>query len=165
MAFDKLTEALSATFKKITKQDRISDKHLDTLLSDVRLALLDADVNTKVVNEFLSKIHDQALNQKILSSLKPNEALMKLVYDELVLLLGPETPDFDWPKGQRKIILFVGLQGTGKTTSAAKLAKYLKEKKDRKPILVAADLARPAAIDQLEILGQLAHVDVYADKN
>ena len=165
MAFDKLTEALSATFKKITKQDRISDKHLDTLLSDVRLALLDADVNTKVVNEFLTKIHDQALNQKILSSLKPNEALMKLVYDELVLLLGPETPDFDWPKGQRKIILFVGLQGTGKTTSAAKLAKYLKEKKDRKPILVAADLARPAAIDQLEILGQQAHVDVYADKN
>lgn len=165
MAFDKLIEALSATFKKITKQDRISDKHLDTLLSDVRLALLDADVNTKVVNEFLTKIHDQALNQKILSSLKPNEALMKLVYDELVLLLGPETPDFDWPKGQRKIILFVGLQGTGKTTSAAKLAKYLKEKKDRKPILVAADLARPAAIDQLEILGQQAHVDVYADKN
>lgn len=165
MAFDRLTEKLTESFKRITKQDRISEKHLDTLLSDVRLALLDADVNTQVVNQFLDKIHASALNQKILTSLKPNEALMKLVYDELVELLGPETPSFDYPKGQKKIILFVGLQGTGKTTSAAKLAQLLRSKKDRKVLLVAADLARPAAIDQLEILAEQAQVSVYVEKD
>lgn len=165
MAFDRLTEKLTESFKRITKQDRISEKHLDTLLSDVRLALLDADVNTQVVNQFLDKIHASALNQKILISLKPNEALMKLVYDELVELLGPETPSFDYPKGQKKIILFVGLQGTGKTTSAAKLAQLLRSKKDRKVLLVAADLARPAAIDQLEILAEQAQVSVFVEKD
>lgn len=165
MAFDRLTEKLTESFKRITKQDRISEKHLDTLLSDVRLALLDADVNTQVVNQFLDKIHASALNQKVLTSLKPNEALMKLVYDELVELLGPETPSFDYPKGQKKIILFVGLQGTGKTTSAAKLAQLLRSKKDRKVLLVAADLARPAAIDQLEILAEQAQVSVYVEKD
>lgn len=165
MAFDRLTEKLTESFKRITKQDRISEKHLDTLLSDVRLALLDADVNTQVVNQFLDKIHTSALNQKILTSLKPNEALMKLVYDELVELLGPETPSFDYPKGQKKVILFVGLQGTGKTTSAAKLAKLLRSKKDRKVLLVAADLARPAAIDQLEILAEQAQVSVFVEKD
>lgn len=165
MAFDRLTEKLTESFKRITKQDRISEKHLDTLLSDVRLALLDADVNTQVVNQFLDKIHSSALNQKILTSLKPNEALMKLVYDELVELLGPDTPSFDYPKGQKKVILFVGLQGTGKTTSAAKLAQLLRSKKDRKVLLVAADLARPAAIDQLEILAEQAQVSVYVEKD
>jgi signal recognition particle subunit SRP54 len=165
MAFDRLTEKLTESFRRITKQDRISEKHLDTLLSDVRLALLDADVNTVVVNQFLEKIQRTALNQKILTSLKPNEALMKLVYDELVELLGPETPSFDYPKGQRKVILFVGLQGTGKTTSAAKLALLLRTKKDRKVLLVAADLARPAAIDQLEILAKQAEVSVYSEKD
>lgn len=165
MAFDRLTEKLTESFKRITKQDRISEKHLDTLLSDVRLALLDADVNTQVVNQFLDKIHASALNQKILTSLKPNEALMKLVYDELVELLGPETPSFDYPKGQKKVILFVGLQGTGKTTSAAKLAQLLRSKKDRKVLLVAADLARPAAIDQLEILAEQAQVSVFVEKD
>ena len=165
MAFDRLTEKLTESFKRITKQDRISEKHLDTLLSDVRLALLDADVNTQVVNQFLDKIHSSALNQKILTSLKPNEALMKLVYDELVELLGPDTPSFDYPKGQKKVILFVGLQGTGKTTSAAKLAQLLRSKKDRKVLLVAADLARPAAIDQLEILAEQAQVSVFVEKD
>lgn len=165
MAFDRLTEKLTESFRRITKQDRISEKHLDTLLSDVRLALLDADVNTQVVNQFLEKIQSTALNQKILTSLKPNEALMKLVYDELVELLGPDTPSFDYPKGQRKIILFVGLQGTGKTTSAAKLAQLLRSKKERKVLLVAADLARPAAIDQLEILAGQAQVSVYVEKD
>lgn len=165
MAFDRLTEKLTESFKRITKQDRISEKHLDTLLSDVRLALLDADVNTQVVNQFLDKIHANALNQKILTSLKPNEALMKLVYDELVELLGPETPSFDYPKGQKKVILFVGLQGTGKTTSAAKLAQLFRSKKDRKVLLVAADLARPAAIDQLEILAEQAQVSVFVEKD
>ena len=165
MAFDRLTEKLTESFRRITKQDRISEKHLDMLLSDVRLALLDADVNTQVVNQFLEKIQSTALNQKILTSLKPNEALMKLVYDELVELLGPDTPSFDYQKGQRKIILFVGLQGTGKTTSAAKLAQLLRAKKERKVLLVAADLARPAAIDQLEILAGQAQVSVYVEKD
>lgn len=165
MAFDRLTEKLTESFRRITKQDRISEKHLDALLSDVRFALLDADVNTQVVNQFLEKIQSTALNQKILTSLKPNEALMKLVYDELVELLGPDTPSFDYPKGQRKIILFVGLQGTGKTTSAAKLAQLLRTKKDRKVLLVAADLARPAAIDQLEILAGQAQVSIYVEKD
>ena len=162
MAFDRLTEKLTESFKRITKQDRISEKHLDTLLSDVRLALLDADVNTQVVNQFLDKIHASALNQKILTSLKPNEALMKLVYDELVELLGPETPSFDYPKGQKKIILFVGLQGTGKTTSIAKIANILKNKKNKNVLLVAADIVRPAAIEQLKTLGKSIDVEVFS---
>lgn len=160
MAFETLSQKLTETFRKWTKQDRISDKHLDSLLSEVRTSLLEADVNAKVVTDFLKSIQEKALGQKIFSSLKPNEALMKIVYDEMVELLGPTSPDFDYPEGQKRIILLVGLQGTGKTTSAAKFAHLLKTKKNRKPLLVAADCARPAAVEQLVTLGNSIGVDV-----
>lgn len=160
MAFETLSQKLTETFRKWTKQDRISDKHLDSLLSEVRTSLLEADVNATVVTGFLKSIQEKALGQKIFSSLKPNEALMKIVYDEMVELLGPTSPDFDYPEGQKRIILLVGLQGTGKTTSAAKFAHLLKTKKNRKPLLVAADCARPAAVEQLVTLGDSIGVEV-----
>jgi len=163
MAFETLASKLNESFRKLTKTDKINEKHLDDLLKEVRFALLDADVNTQVVNQFLKDIQTSALGQKIFSNLKPNEALMKIVYDALVDLLGPESPEFDYPKGVKKIILMVGLQGTGKTTSSAKLAHHLKNKMNRLPLLVAADCARPAAIEQLMVLGQSIEVKVIAD--
>lgn len=165
MAFETLASKLNESFRKLTKTDKINEKHLDDLLKEVRSALLDADVNTQVVNQFLKDIQSTALGQKIFSNLKPSEALMKIVYDALVDLLGPESPEFIFPQGTKKIVLMVGLQGTGKTTSAAKLAHYLKTKLNRLPMLVAADCARPAAIEQLMILGQSIDVKVIADVN
>lgn len=164
MIFEKLSLALSESFKKLTKQDRISEKHLDTLLSDVREALIEGDVHLGVIDDFLAKIRTDALNQKVLTQLKPSEALMKIVYDRLVDILGSEAVDLNLSK-KPSVVLMVGLQGSGKTTSSAKLAQFLREKQQKTVMLVAADLQRPAAIEQLEILAQQAKVSVYTDKS
>jgi len=164
MIFERLSLALSESFKKLTKQDRISEKHLDTLLSDVREALIDGDVHLTVIEDFLRDIRTEALNQKVLTQLKASEALMKIVYDRLVAVLGSEHIDLNVSK-KPSVILMVGLQGSGKTTSSAKLALYLNEKQKKKVMLVAADLQRPAAIEQLEILAQQANALIYADKS
>lgn len=164
MAFERLSGALTEALKKLTRTDRIHEGHLDALLREVKVALLEADVNTLAVDEFLAGIRSAAIGEKVFGSIKPNEALMKIVYDRLVELLGSTQPAFDYAGGQFAIIMLVGLQGTGKTTSAAKLA-HLLQSKGRKPMLVAADLQRPAAIDQLEILGSMIHVPVYADRS
>ena len=164
MIFEKLSLALTESLKKITKQDRISDKHLNSLLTDVRQALLEGDVNLTVVETFLKDIHQAALNQKVLTQLKPAEALMKIVYDQIVELLGPQQATLNLSK-KPSVVLMVGLQGSGKTTSSAKLAKYIKEKQQKSVLLIAADLQRPAAMDQLEILAQHAQVNVYVDKS
>jgi len=163
MAFERLSGALSEALKKITKTDRINEGHLDALLREVKIALLEADVNTVAVDSFLAGIRSSALGEKIFGSVKPNEALMKIVYDRLVELLGSTQPAFEYAGGQFVVMMLVGLQGAGKTTSAAKLAHLLKTK-DRKPMLVAADLQRPAAIDQLEILGTQIDIPVYTDR-
>ncbi|MEI7667920.1 MAG: signal recognition particle protein [Erysipelotrichaceae bacterium] len=163
MAFEQLTQRLSEQFKKLTKQDRLNEKHLDSLLSEVRLSLLEADVYVSVVEDFIRSIRNQALGQKILGQLKPNEALMKIIYDMLVELLGTSNTSFDYPN-QFVSIMMVGLQGTGKTTSVIKLADLL-SKKQRKVLIIAADLSRPAAINQLEILALGIKIQVYSDKN
>ena len=164
MALERLSTALSEAFKKLTKTDKINESHLDNLLKEVKVALLEADVHTMAVDVFLNKIKDEALGQKIFGSLKPNEALMKIVYDQLVDLLGSSEESFAYPASQRVTMMLVGLQGSGKTTSAAKLAHFFKSK-GRKPYLIAADLMRPAAIDQLEILGTSLNVKVYTDRS
>ena len=163
MAFERLSGALSEALKKLTKTDKIHEGHLDALLREVKVALLEADVNTLAVDEFIAGIRSSALGEKIFGSMKPSEALMKIVYDRLVDLLGSTQPAFEYAGGQTVVVMLVGLQGTGKTTSAAKLA-HLLTSKGRKPMLVAADLQRPAAIDQLEILGAQIKVPVYADR-
>lgn len=163
MALERLSNALSEALKKLTKTDKINEGHLDTLLKEVKIALLEADVHTMAVDAFLERIKEEALGQKIFGKLKPNEALMKIVYDQLVELLGSTEESFVYPASQQVTMMLVGLQGTGKTTGAAKLVHFFKSK-GRKPYLIAADLQRPAAIDQLEILGLSLNVKVYADR-
>jgi signal recognition particle subunit SRP54 len=163
MAFERLTGALNEALKKLTKNDKINEGHLEALLREVKLALLEADVHTDAVDAFLAGIRSSALGEKVFGSIKPSEALMKIVYDRLVELLGSTETAFDYPAGQFTVVMLVGLQGTGKTTSAAKLAHLLKAK-GRHPHLIAADLQRPAAIDQLEILGTQLSVPVYTDR-
>jgi signal recognition particle subunit SRP54 len=164
MALERLSNALTEAFKKLTKNDKINEGHLDGLLKEVKIALLEADVHTFAVDEFLNHIKTEAIGQKILGALKPNEALMKLVYDQLVELLGSTQENFVYPASQQVTLMLVGLQGSGKTTSVAKLAHYFKSK-GRRPYLIAADLQRPAAIDQLEILGTSLNVKVYTDRS
>jgi len=164
MALERLSNALTEAFKKITGNDKISESHLDGLLKEVKIALLEADVHTQAIDAFLTKIKTEALGQKIIGSLKPSEALMKLVYDQLVDLLGSTEESLVYSPSQKVIVMLVGLQGSGKTTSAAKLAHYFKAK-GRKPYLIAADLNRPAAIDQLEILGTSLNVKVFTDRH
>lgn len=164
MALERLSNALTEAFKKLTKNDKINEGHLDGLLKEVKIALLEADVHTLAVDEFLNHIKTEAIGQKILGALKPNEALMKLVYDQLVELLGSTQENFVYPASQQVTLMLVGLQGSGKTTSVAKLAHYFKSK-GRRPYLIAADLQRPAAIDQLEILGTSLNVKVYTDRS
>lgn len=161
MAFENLSIKLSEAFKKITKQDKITDKHLDELLSEVKRSLLEADVALSVVDALTEKIRTESLGQKVIGQLKANELLMKIVYDALVDLLGPASPSLEYPKSAKIKLMMVGLQGSGKTTSVAKLANQLK-KLNRKVLLVAADTQRPAAIDQLKILGLSIGVDVFS---
>ncbi|MHC1736074.1 MAG: signal recognition particle protein [Erysipelotrichaceae bacterium] len=164
MAFDALTQRFTEAFKHITKTDRLTEKNMDDLLKDVRLALLEADVNVQVVRSLLEQIKSKALGTKVLTSMNPQEALIKIIYDQLVELLGAQGTEIAYPQGKTVVIMMVGLQGTGKTTSAAKLANLALKKQGRKPILIAADLVRPAAIDQLEILGKSIGIQVYAEK-
>ncbi len=164
MAFDALTQRFTEAFKHITKTDRLTEKNMDDLLKDVRLALLEADVNVQVVRSFLEQIKSKALGTKVLTSMNPQEALIKIIYDQLVELLGAQGTEIAYPQGKTVVIMMVGLQGTGKTTSAAKLANLALKKQGRKPVLIAADLVRPAAIDQLEILGKSIGIQVYAEK-
>lgn len=161
MALESLTQKLNDAFRKLTKTDKISEKHLESLLTEVKSVLLDSDVSRIVVDEFTQSIAEKALGQKIFSNLKPNEALMSIVYDQLVKLLGPQSPQFDWPKGQKRVFVMVGLQGTGKTTSVAKLARLVQKQNAHKALLVAADTQRPAAIDQLRILGTSISTEVF----
>lgn len=164
MAFDALTERFTQAFRHITKNDKLTDKNMEDLLKEVRLALLEADVNVSVVKTFLEQIKEKALGQKVLTSMNPQETLVKIIYDQLVDLLGASQTEIAYPQGKTVVMMMVGLQGTGKTTTAAKLANLAAKKQNRKPILIAADLIRPAAIEQLEILGKSINIPVYSEK-
>ena len=164
MAFDALTERFTQAFRHITKNDKLTDKNMEDLLKEVRLALLEADVNVSVVKTFLEQIKEKALGQKVLTSMNPQETLVKIIYDQLVDLLGASQTEIAYPQGKTVVMMMVGLQGTGKTTTAAKLANLAAKKQNRKPVLIAADLIRPAAIEQLEILGQSINIPVYSEK-
>ena len=164
MAFESLTERMQSIFKKMRGQAHITESNMDEMLREVRLALLEADVNYKVVKEFVGNVKEKAIGQKVLTKLSPGEMFVKIVRDELAELLGSGDTDLKFAVGKPTVIMLVGLQGTGKTTTAAKLANLLNRKNAKKPLLVAADIYRPAAIDQLEILAKQIGVDVYVDR-
>lgn len=159
--FETLTEKLELTFKKLRGQGRISEKNIEEALREVRLALLEADVHFKVVKEFLESVKSKALGQEVLRSLTPEQHFLKIVRDELTLLLGGERRELELKGSPPLILMLVGLQGSGKTTTLAKLALYLQREQKRKPYLVPADVYRPAAIEQLKILGRELNLPVH----
>jgi signal recognition particle subunit SRP54 len=159
--FESLTEKLELTFKKLRGQGKITEKNIDDAIRDVRLALLEADVHVKVVKNFLDSVRAKAMGQEVLQSLTPDQQFLKIVRDELVELLGGEHQDLDLKTAPPVVIMLVGLQGSGKTTTLAKLARHLSKNKKRTPYLVPADVYRPAAIDQLKILGRELDLPVH----
>ena len=161
--FQSLSERLESAFKNIKGQARISDLNIANTVKDIRRALVDADVNYKIAKEFTDKIKEKALGEKVLTAVSPGQLMVKIVQDELTELMGGTESQFNI-SGNPAIILIAGLQGSGKTTFSGKLANYLKTKKGKSPLLVAADIYRPAAIDQLEVLGGQIGVEVYSER-
>jgi signal recognition particle subunit SRP54 len=160
--FDNLTDRLEKSFKLLKGQGKISEINVAETLKDVRRALLDADVNYKIAKDFTNTVKDKALGQDVLSAVKPQQMMVKIVHDELADLMGGETEDVNL-SGKPSVILMAGLQGSGKTTFSGKLANFLKSKKSRHPLLVACDVYRPAAIDQLKVVGEQINVPVYTE--
>jgi signal recognition particle subunit SRP54 len=160
--FENLTEKLESAFKQIKGQGRITELNIAATVKDIRRALIDADVNYKIAKEFTDIIKEKALGQKVLTAVSPGQLMVKIVKDELVTLMGENESEIN-AKGNPAIILVAGLQGSGKTTFSGKLANYLKSKKAFSPMLVAADIYRPAAIEQLKILGEQINVEVYSE--
>jgi signal recognition particle subunit SRP54 len=161
--FDNLTEKLERSFQTLKGQSRITELNVAETLKDVRKALLDADVNYKVAKTFTDKVKEEALGQKILTSVKPGQMMVKIVHDELAELMGGQNEDINL-KGNPVVILLAGLQGSGKTTFAGKFTKHLKDKRGKRPLLVAGDVYRPAAINQLQVLGEQIGVPVYTEE-
>jgi len=159
--FEGISEKLSSTLKKIRGFGKLSENNIQDALREVRLILLEADVNFKVVKDFIESVKNRALGQEVIESLTPGQQFIKIVHEELVRILGEESSDLDLRATPPVAIMLVGLQGSGKTTTAAKLAKLLKENLKRKPYLVPADVYRPAAIEQLKVLAQTIGVGVY----
>lgn len=161
--FQNLSERLESAFKNIKGEGRITELNIAATVKDIRRALVDADVNYKIAKEFTDTVKDKALGAKVLLAVNPGQQMVKIVQDELTELMGGAEAEFDI-KGAPAVILIAGLQGSGKTTFSGKLANYLKTKKGKSPLLVAADIYRPAAIDQLTVLGGQIGVDVYSER-
>ena len=161
--FENLTERLERSFKILKGQGRITDINVADTLKDVRRALLDADVNYKTAKQFTDEVKEKALGQQVLTAVKPQEMMVKIVHDELARLMGGESVDID-VKGSPAVILMAGLQGSGKTTFSSKLANLLLHKRGRHPLLAACDVYRPAAIEQLKVLGEQIGVPVYTEE-
>ena len=164
MAFESLSEKLQAFTKKLRGKARITESELNEMLREVKLALLEADVNYKVVKEFINSIHDKALGQDVLKSLTPGQQVVKIVKDELIELLGGTDSKIAFSPNPPTVIMLVGLQGSGKTTTAGKLANILR-KQGKRPLLVACDVYRPAAIKQLQVVGNELNIPVYANES
>ncbi len=160
MAFESLSDKLSSIFKKIRGQARLTEKNMEDMLKEIRVALLEADVNYKVVKEFTNSVREKAIGQDVLGKLNPSQMLVKIVHDELVELLGSDDSELHYQNNRPTIIMMVGLQGSGKTTSAGKLAYLMKNKLHKKVLLAAADVYRPAAIEQLEQIAKSVGVDL-----
>ena len=162
--FENLTDRLERSFKLLKGEGRITEINVAETLKEVRRALLDADVNYKIAKSFTDSVKIKALGQNVLKSVNPGQMMIKIVHDELVELMGGENSEIN-TRVNPSIILIAGLQGSGKTTFAAKLAYHLKNKKGKNPLLVAADVYRPAAIEQLKVLGEQVTIPVYTEEN
>ncbi len=165
MAFESLSEKLQGIFKKISGQAKLTESNMDDMLKEIRVALLEADVNYKVVRDFVEDVKQKAIGEKVLTKVSPSQMLVKIVNDEIISLLGEGDPEIHFELNRPTNIMLVGLQGTGKTTSIGKLAYLLKNKQNKKVLLVAGDIYRPAAIDQLVTLANQVGVDVYEDRS
>jgi signal recognition particle subunit SRP54 len=161
--FNSLQEKLESAFKNLKGQARITELNIATTVKEIRRALVDADVNYKIAKEFTDKVKDKAIGEKVINAISPGQLMTKIVKDELAELMGGQETAFN-AKGNPAIILIAGLQGSGKTTFSGKLAHYLKTKKGLSPMLVAADIYRPAAMEQLRILGEQIGVDVHIEE-
>src|SRR5829696_8210644 len=159
---DSLQDRLEGAFKNLKGEGRITELNVATTVKEIRRALVDADVNYKIAKEFTDRVKDKALGEKVITAVSPSQLIVKIVKDELVDLMGGTESDFNI-KGNPAVILVAGLQGSGKTTFSAKLANFLKTKRGLSPMLVAADIYRPAAIDQLKVLGEQIKIDVYSE--
>jgi signal recognition particle subunit SRP54 len=160
--FDNLSERLESAFKQLKGEGRISEINIATTVKDIRRALVDADVNFKIAKEFTDKVKDKAIGEKVLTAVSPGQLMVKIVRDELAALMGGSEKELDL-SGKPTIILVAGLQGSGKTTFCGKLSNFLKSKKGMNPLLVAGDIYRPAAIDQLKVLAAQVNVPVYSE--
>jgi signal recognition particle subunit SRP54 len=162
--FEGLTDKLDRAFKVLKGQGHITEINVAETLKDVRKALLDADVSFKIAKQFTDTVKEKALGQNVLTAVSPAQLMVKIVHDELTELMGGMKTDLNL-KGEPAVILIAGLQGSGKTTFSAKLANYLKTKKGKSPMLVACDIYRPAAIEQLKVLGQQVEVEVFSEED
>ena len=161
--FENLGERLSNAVNKIRGYGRITEDNIQDIMREIRLALLEADVNYDVVKEFVNTVKEKALGEEVAKSLKPSELFVKILKDELINLLGGDKKEI-YLDGKPSILMMVGLQGTGKTTSIGKLANLLRKKYHKNPLLVACDIYRPAAIEQLKQLGKELNIEVYKFK-
>src|SRR5438132_10744071 len=160
--FEGIQRGLTEALKKLRGRGRLTEANIREGLNEVRKALLDADVNYTVAQDFIARVTERSLGQQVLRTLDPSEQIVKIVYDELVNLMGPVDHSFHFAKDRPTVIMLCGLQGSGKTTTAGKLALTLQQG-GRKPLLVAADLQRPAAVDQLKVIGDQINVPVHSE--
>ena len=160
--FENLGDRLTSVVNKIKGYGKITEENISEITRELRLALLEADVNYQVVKEFINNVKEKALGEEVSNSLKPSELFIKIVKDELVELLGGEKKDLVTNK-DLNILMLVGLQGSGKTTTIGKLSLLLRKKYNKKPLLVACDVYRPAAIDQLKQIGKELNIEVYEE--
>ena len=165
MAFENLSERIQKALKNLTGKGKISEEDINSASREIRLALLEADVNFKVVKDFIKKIKQEALGKEVQESLNPGQQVIKIVNDELTKMMGESAVTLNKSKHIPTIIMMVGLQGTGKTTTVGKLANRLMQKEKARPLLIAGDVYRPAAIDQLEQIGDQLKVPVYSERD
>jgi signal recognition particle subunit SRP54 len=161
--FEGIQRGLADALKKLRGRGRLTEANMEDGLREVRKVLLDADVNFSVANSFTERVKEKSIGQQVLRSLDPSEQIIRIVYDELVALMGPVDHRFHFAKDRPTVIMLCGLQGSGKTTTAGKLALLLRDKHGRKPVLVAADLQRPAAVEQIKVLGDQLSIPVYSE--
>jgi len=160
--FESLSDKLESAFKQLKGQGRITELNIAATLKEIRRALVDADVNFKIAKEFTDRVKDKAIGEKVINAISPGQLMTKIVKDELGELMGGQESEFN-AKGSPAVILIAGLQGSGKTTFSGKLANYLKTRKGLSPMLVAADIYRPAAMEQLRVLGEQIGIDVHIE--
>ena len=161
MPFESLSERLQMSLRRITGRGRLNENDIDEMMKEVRLSLLEADVNYKVVKSFCADVKEKALGEKIMKSLTPGDQVVKVVHDELKKLMGDEAVEVKYRSNGPTIVMLVGLQGAGKTTHVGKLAAYLRKKDKKRPLLIAGDIYRPAAIDQLKTVGKQLGIEVF----